>query len=62
MIAFRPGDMCIFPVIEEIVVNKVGKIVRSDGNMVLIRMSNGHEEWVQSDKVNVIRTRQPEED
>lgn len=58
MITFRPGDMCIFSAIEEIVVNKVGKIIKSEGNKVLIQTSNGVQQWIRAEDVNVIRKRQ----
>ena len=60
MITYRPGDMCIFTTIEEIVVDKVGKIIKSEGNRVLVRTSDGIQQWVSGNDVRVIRKRQSE--
>ena len=60
MIAFIPGDVCVFNKIEEVVVQKVGKIIRSDGNMVLIQTTDGREHWVSANQVRVIRQWHPE--
>ena len=62
MISFIPGDMCVFNKIEEIVVQKVGKIIRSDENMVLIQTTDGREHWASADQVRVIRKWRPEEE